>query len=79
MLTPQQLDRYRAWLDNARRLRELTTELETLTIHAVEQANDGRAKRRTRSAENEVDLCECALYGSPLGGRRLLAPVLYCA
>ena len=38
MLTPQQLDRYRDWLDNARRLRELTTELETLTIHAVEHA-----------------------------------------
>ncbi len=38
MLTPQQLDTYRDWLDNARRLRELTTELETLTIHAVEQA-----------------------------------------
>ena len=29
---------YRDWLDNARRLRELTTELETLTIHAVEHA-----------------------------------------
>jgi hypothetical protein len=38
MLTPEQLDRYRDWLNNARRLRELTTELETLTIQTVEQA-----------------------------------------
>lgn len=38
MLTPDQLTRYQAWLDNARRLRELTTELETLTIQAVERA-----------------------------------------
>lgn len=38
MLTPEQLTRYQTWLNNARRLRELTTELETLTIQAVERA-----------------------------------------
>ena len=35
LLTPDQLDHYQPWLDNARRLRELTTELETLTIQTV--------------------------------------------
>lgn len=37
MLTTNQLARYQPWLDNARRLRELTTELEALTVQAVEQ------------------------------------------
>jgi hypothetical protein len=37
LLTPEQLTRYQPWLDNARRLRELVTELETLTVQAVEQ------------------------------------------
>jgi hypothetical protein len=38
MLTPEQRARYQGWLNNARRLRELTTELEALTTQAVEQA-----------------------------------------
>lgn len=38
MLTAEQLARYQAWLDNARRLHELTTRLETLTVEAVERA-----------------------------------------
>jgi hypothetical protein len=38
MLTADQLDRYQPWLDNARRLRALVTELETLTIQEVEQS-----------------------------------------
>lgn len=38
LLTREQLARYQDWLDNARHLRELTTELEHLTIQAVEQA-----------------------------------------
>jgi hypothetical protein len=38
LLTPQQLARYQPWLDNARRLRELATELETITIQTVKQA-----------------------------------------
>jgi hypothetical protein len=44
LLTTEQLARYQPWLDNARRLRELTTELEALTIHAVEQAEGWGAK-----------------------------------
>jgi hypothetical protein len=38
LLTVEQLARYQPWLDNARQLRELTAELETLTIQTVEQA-----------------------------------------
>lgn len=38
LLTPEQLDRYQPWLDNARRLRELITQLEDLSIQAVEHA-----------------------------------------
>lgn len=37
LLTPEQLTRYQPWLDNARRLHELTTALETVTIQVVEQ------------------------------------------
>lgn len=35
LLTPEQLSRYRPWLDNATRLRHLVTELEALTVQAV--------------------------------------------
>jgi len=38
LLRPDQLERYQAGFDNARRLRELTTELEALSLRAVEQA-----------------------------------------
>jgi hypothetical protein len=37
-LSPAQLERYRPLFDNARRLRELTSELETLTAEIVERA-----------------------------------------
>ncbi|MGH3206517.1 MAG: DUF6788 family protein [Trebonia sp.] len=37
-LTPDQAQRYRPWFDNARRLRELITELENLSLQAFEQA-----------------------------------------
>lgn len=37
-LSPAQLERYRPLFDNAKRLRELTSELETLTAEIVEQA-----------------------------------------
>src|SRR3954471_7230393 len=37
-LTPEQFARYQGWLANARRLRELTPEPETLTLQAVQQA-----------------------------------------
>ena len=40
LLTPQQLARYQPWFDNARRLRDLVTELETLTTRTVEHAEE---------------------------------------
>jgi len=38
ILSAEQLNRYQPWLDNAQRLRQLVTELEALTVRAVEQA-----------------------------------------
>jgi hypothetical protein len=38
LLTPDQLERYRPWFDNARRLRELVAKLEALSLRAAEQA-----------------------------------------
>lgn len=37
-LSPEQLERYQPWFDNARRLRELVTELEALSLRVAEQA-----------------------------------------
>jgi hypothetical protein len=37
-LTAQQLERYRPWFDNNRRLRQLTAELEALCLQIAEQA-----------------------------------------
>lgn len=38
LLSPDQLQRYQPGFDNARRLRELIAELETLSLQATEQA-----------------------------------------
>jgi hypothetical protein len=45
-LTPEQEQRYRPWFDNARRLRQLTTELEALSLQAFEQAEGPRHRRK---------------------------------
>ena len=37
-LTQEELDRYRPWFDNARRLRDLVAELETLCLRAASAA-----------------------------------------
>jgi hypothetical protein len=37
-LTPEQADRYRPWIENNRRLRELTNELEDLSLQAIKHA-----------------------------------------
>jgi hypothetical protein len=37
-LTPEQLERYQPWFENNRRLRQLITQLETLSLHAAERA-----------------------------------------
>ncbi len=44
LLSPDQLDRYQSGFDNARRLRALITELETLSLRAVEQAEGWRTR-----------------------------------
>lgn len=37
-LSPSQVERYRPWFDNARRLRELVHELEALSVQTIEHA-----------------------------------------
>lgn len=44
LLTAEQLERYRPWFDNARQLRALATELETLSIEAIISAEGWGAK-----------------------------------
>jgi hypothetical protein len=46
-LTPDQEQRYRPWFDNARRLRELVTELENLSLEAFDQAEGPPQRRKT--------------------------------
>ena len=38
LLTQEQLDRYRPWFDNARRLKDLVAKLETASVQAFESA-----------------------------------------
>jgi hypothetical protein len=45
-LTPDQEQRYRPWFDNARRLRELLTGLENLSLEAFEQAEGTWEQRK---------------------------------
>ena len=44
-LTPEQLERYRPWFENRRRLRQLIGELEQLSLETAEQA-EGWARTR---------------------------------
>ena len=44
MLSPEQLASYQTWFDNARRLRELVTQLEAASLSALE-ASEGWAKQ----------------------------------
>lgn len=44
-LTPDQLQRYQPWFDNAKRLRQLIAELEHLSLEAFEQAEGPRQQR----------------------------------
>ena len=46
-LTREQLERYQPWFENNRRLRELITELETLSLHAAEQAEGWNPQQPT--------------------------------
>jgi hypothetical protein len=46
-LTQEQEQRYQAWFDNARRLRELVSELQALSVQAMEDAENSPAGRAT--------------------------------
>lgn len=37
-LTPEQAERYKPWFDNARKLRDLTTQIETLALTTAQNA-----------------------------------------
>jgi hypothetical protein len=43
-LTPDQATRYRAWFENNKRLRQLTAELQALSLKAAEEAEGWGAK-----------------------------------
>jgi len=47
-LTPEQLARYQPWFDNARRLKDLVTKLETASLHALEQTEGRPQHNKTR-------------------------------
>ncbi len=47
-LTPEQLERYQPWFENNRRLRQLITQLETLSLHAAEEAEGWQPKPPTK-------------------------------
>jgi hypothetical protein len=46
LLSPEQAERYRPWIDNDRRLRELVRELEALAVDVAEQAEGWTNKPR---------------------------------
>jgi hypothetical protein len=43
-LTPEQLERYKPWIENNRRLRQLITQLETHSLHTAETAEGWQPK-----------------------------------
>lgn len=47
-LSPEQLERYRPWFENTRRLRELVRELEALSLRAAEQAEGWKREQPPR-------------------------------
>jgi hypothetical protein len=60
-LSPAQLERYRPLFDNTKRLRELISELQTLSAEAVEQAEgwatpaDNRGRHSSYSEDTAID------------------------
>jgi hypothetical protein len=46
LLSPEQAERYRPWIDNDRRLRQLVSELETLAIQTAQDTEGWTPKRR---------------------------------
>lgn len=48
-LTQEQLDRYRPWFDNARRLKDLVAKLEVASIHAFESTEVPRSRQAPKA------------------------------
>ena len=44
-ITPEQQQRYQDWFDNARRLHQLVTELQALSLQAFDEAEDSPRRR----------------------------------
>ena len=53
-LTPEQLERYRPWFDNNRRLRQLVSELESLSLQAAEQAEGWQRPQRPKGRQRRT-------------------------
>jgi hypothetical protein len=53
VLTDAQLDDYRTWLDNARRLKELVAELHELTVGIIDEDTRGLRADRKRGVSKE--------------------------
>ncbi len=51
LLSAEQAERYRPWLENGKRLRALVRELEALSIRAAQHAEGWGEKQRSRSAQ----------------------------
>ena len=49
ILSPEQRERCQPWFDNARRLRELVTDLETVSLDAIEDAENWKPTWRRDS------------------------------
>ena len=54
-LTAEQLERYQPWFDNDRRLRQLTKELEALSLQAAEQAEGWTDQQRHPDPGNAAE------------------------
>jgi hypothetical protein len=54
LLTPEQAERYRPWIDNDRRLRQLVRELETLAIQTAQDTEGWAPKPRPTRPRRRV-------------------------
>lgn len=66
LLSAEQADRYRPWLENDKRLHVLVRELEALTIRAANTPRGG-GRNNDREARNERQYASRGLYFGRLG------------
>lgn len=55
LLTPEQLDRYQPWLDNARRAKDILHKLETASIAALEELEGPHKPKQPRRPTTPTD------------------------